>query len=172
MLVNVWVFYADRGRTPALLLPARLVRDGVGGGGCSLGRRFRFDQRRQGQLKRLSRLRQDHTILWTLRPGQRWLDRREIERQQLRVLRFRSLLVMEQALLAAVSLDQRNLFVAAPGKPKVLQRLFINREDPASRPILRRHISNGGAIGERQIPQPRSEVLNELSNDAMLAQHL
>ena len=114
-------------------------------------RRLRLDQRRQRLVERLSRLRQHNTILRTLRPRQTRLNGREIEREQFRVFRFRSLLVVKQSLLAAVSLDERNLLFAAPGEPQIAQRLFIDGEDAASRAILWSHVGNGRAIGQRQI---------------------
>ena len=91
---------------------ARLLRRRACSGRCgSLRRRLRLDQRRQRLLERLSRLRKHHAILRTLRPGKTRLNRREIEREQFRIFRLRSLLVMKQSLLAAVSLDQSNLLL-------------------------------------------------------------
>ena len=119
------------------------------------------------------RLRQDNAILRTLRPSQTRLNGGEIEREQLGVFRLRSLVVMEHPLLAAVSLDQRNLFFdCVPVSRKYSKSLFINRKNSASRSVLRRHIRNGRAISQRQIPKPRPEILDKLPNNAMLPQHL
>src|SRR5207244_13382221 len=122
--------------------------------------------------ERFSRLRQHHAILRPLRPRQTGFHGREIEREQLRILRLWSLLVMEEPLLARVGLNQRNLLLASAGEPQIAQRLLINRKNPASRPILRRHIRNRSPIRQRQITQSRPEVLNKLPDNALLAQHL
>ncbi len=79
---------------------------------------------------------------------------------------------MEQALLFVVRLDQANLFFAASAEPQVAQRLFIDREDAAGRAVLGRHVADGGAIGERQVVQAGAKELDELADDALLAQHL
>ena len=170
MFMNLRIFDADRRRTAAFLLPLRTVRSS-GRRGRSLGR-LRLDQRRQCLVERLSRLRQNNAILRTLRSSQARLNGRKIKCEQLGVFRFRSLVVVKYPLLAAVSFDQRNLFFTASREAQVAKRLFINRKNPASRSVLGRHICNGGAIGERQIPKTRPEVLHKLSNHTVLPQHL
>ncbi len=172
MLMNLRIFHANRSRTPAFLLPSRVIRSWNRGSRCSFGRGFRLEQRRQRFLKRLSRQRQHHPILRPLRPRETGFNRGEIKRKQLRIFSLRTLLVMKQSLLAAVGLDQSNLLLAAPGEPQIFQRLFINRKNSASRSIFRTHVGDRGAIGQRQIPQPRPKVLDEFSNDSVLAQHL
>ena len=151
MLMNLRIFNADRGRTAAFLLPLRTVRMRWSCRCRSLGR-LRLDQRRQRLVERLSCLRQDNAILRTLRPGQARLDGRKIKREQLGVFRLRSLVVVEQSLLAAVSFDQRDLLFGTSREPQVAKSLFINRENSASRSVLGRHVGNGGAIGQRQDP--------------------
>src|SRR6202034_238867 len=170
MLVNVWVFHTNGSRASTLLLPVRFVGDRSGS--SRLCRGLRFDQRRQCFLKGLRRLRQYHAILRALRPGERWFNRREIEREQLGVFSFRSLVVMKESLLAAVGFDEGNLLGTAPGELQVFQGLFINRKNSAGRAVLRRHVRDSRAIGERQVAQPGTEVLDKLSDDPMLAQHL
>ncbi len=98
--------------------------------------------------ERLPRLRECHPVLRTLGPGQAGLDGAQIKRQQLGIFRFGRFLVMEHALLAAVGLDQRDLFFGTPGKPQVGEAFFIHGEDAASRAILGRHVADGGAVGQ------------------------
>ena len=173
VFVHVGIFHADRSRIASFRLPSSGVtgRRSRGQRRC-LGRGLRLEQRGQGLEERFSRLRQHHAILRPLRPRQTGFHGREIEREQLRVLRLWSLLVMEEPLLARVGLNQRNLLLASAGEPQIAQRLLINRKNPASCPILRRHIRNRSPIRQRQITQSRPEVLNKLPDNAMLAQHL
>ncbi len=79
---------------------------------------------------------------------------------------------MKESLLAAVGFDEGNLLGTAPGELQVFQGLFINRKNSAGRAVLRRHVRDSRAIGERQVAQPGTEVLDKLSDDPMLAQHL
>jgi hypothetical protein len=48
----------------------------------------------------------------------------------------------------------------------------VDREDRAGRAELRRHVAERGAVGQRQLREPRAEELDELGDDAALAQHL
>src|SRR5437588_7306223 len=151
--MHVGIFHANRGRTSAFLLPSLL-----GGGFINRSRRcsalccrFGFNQRRQGFLERLSRLRQYHPILRPLRSSQRRLNSRQIERKQFRVLRLRSLLLVKQSLLTRVSLNQRNLLLTPSRQPQIFQSLLIDRKNSARRPVFRRHVRDGGSIGQRQI---------------------
>ena len=79
---------------------------------------------------------------------------------------------MEQALLAAVSLDQSNLFLGASGEPQIFQSFFVDGKNSASRAVLGRHVGNGGAIGEREIFQARAEIFDKFADHSVLAQHL
>ena len=104
MLVNFWIFDADRSGTSAFLLPSRVI-DSRNGRSRGLRSGFWFEQRRQRLLKRLSGLRQHHTILRPLGPGETGLHCGKIKREQFRIFRLRGLLVVKQSLLAAVGLD-------------------------------------------------------------------
>src|SRR5207302_179789 len=125
---NVRIFNADRRRTPTLLLPVsrggrRIYRRRSG-----FGHGLRLDERGQSLLKRLRGLRQNHAILRTLRSRQTRLDSPKIKRKQFRVFGLRRLLIVEQSLLPAVSLDQRNLLRAPPSESQILQALVVDRK--------------------------------------------
>ena len=60
----------------------------------------------------------------------------------------------------------------AAGQPQVPQRLVVDGEEPARRPVLRRHVPDRRAVGERERLEPVPEVLDELPDDARLAQDL
>src|SRR5207344_2312474 len=77
-------------------------------------------------------------ILGTSRAGEARLHRPEIELHDLRVRRERSRLV-EQELLLAVRLHQRDLIFAAAGEAQVAERLLVDGEEAARRPVLGRH---------------------------------
>src|ERR1017187_10940270 len=79
---------------------------------------------------------------------------------------------MEHTLFAGIGLDERDLFLAAAGEPKVAQALLVDRENAASSAVFGRHIRNGRAIREWKILQSGTEVFDELAHHSMLAQHL
>ena len=168
MLVHVGIFDADSRRIPAFAFPGFRVA-----GRCTgLRSGLRLDQRGQSFVERLPSLGQDDAILRTLRSSEAWLNRGEVQREQLGVFRFGSFLVVEKPLLAGISLDESDLVGGASGEAEIFQSLFVDGENSAGRPIFRRHVGDSGAIGQRQVAQSRPKILNEFSHDAVLAQHL
>ena len=79
---------------------------------------------------------------------------------------------MEHALLAGVGVDQLDRLGRAAGEIQVAQRLGVDREDRAGRAELGRHVAQRGPVGEPERRKPRAEELDELGDDAALAQHL
>ena len=93
--------------------PVRLARSGSAAAARTL-RRLRLDQRGQRLLETILPPCDSSTrSCGRFGPARLGSTVRKIELQQLGVLRLRRLLVVEQALLAAVGLDQRNLFFAS-----------------------------------------------------------
>ena len=121
--------------------------------------------------ERTLRVAQRHAILRPARPGERWLDRGEIEVDCLRVRR-RLVRVVPERVLLAVRLDERDALGRPACEPQVPERLVVDREEPARRPVLRRHVPDGRAVGERKRLEPMAEVLDELPDDAGLAEDL
>ncbi len=115
---------------------------------------------------------QQHPVLRPLGAGQRWLDLAHVQFQRGAVVGLRGVGVVPQALRLGVGLDQRDLLLAAPGQAQVGQRFGIDREDAAGGAVLRRHVADGGAIGQRQVLQSLAEEFDELADHAVLAQHL
>ena len=70
-------------------------------------------------------------------PGQRRDDLAEVELERLGVGRLLGVLVVPQALLARVGLDELDALLRAPGELEVAQRLGVDREDRAGRAELR-----------------------------------
>ena len=116
---------------------------------------------------------QRHPVLGPLRPGDARLDRRRgpAPASPRRPGPRRARLV-EHPLLAGVGLDQLDVSVGPPGQPQVAQRLGVDREDRAGRAELRRHVADRRPVGQRQRRQPGPVELDELADDAVLAQHL
>src|SRR5262249_32259941 len=91
---------------------------------------------------------QDDAVLRALRAGDRRDDRGQVQLELLGEVRL-GLRVQPEALLLGVGLDQRDLLVAAAGQAQVVQGLVVDREDRGGGAELRRHVADGGAVGER-----------------------
>ena len=92
--------------------------------------------------------------------------------QRVGVLRLGRARRVEEALLLAVRLDELDLRLGAAREAQVAERLGVDREDAARRAVLGRHVRDRRAVGERQLRQAVAEELDELADDALLAQHL
>ena len=79
---------------------------------------------------------------------------------------------MPEALFLAVGLDEPHLLLGAPGEPQVRQRFVVDREDRAGRSVLRRHVADRRAVRKRNRRDAGTVELDELADDAVLAQHL
>ena len=128
-------------------------------------------ERRQRRRERVARIAQRDPVLRAPRAGDRRLDGGEVELDDLRVRRL-LLGVVPEPVLLAVRLDERDLVLAAPGEPEVAERLVVDGEEPARRAVLGRHVPDRGPVGERQADEAVAEVLDELPDDAGLAQDL
>ena len=113
-----------------------------------------------------------HAILRALGAGDAGLDGGEIELEGLGVLGFGRAGGVEEALLLVVGLDERDLLFAAAGEAEIAQRFRIDGEDAAGGAVLGGHVADGGAIGERQLGDAGAVELDELADDAELAQRL
>ena len=60
----------------------------------------------------------------------------------------------------------------ATRQAQVIQRHLIDREEATGRTVLRRHVGEGGAVGQRQLGQAVAIKFHELAHHAFLAQHL
>src|SRR5687767_15332403 len=57
------------------------------------------------------------------------------------------------------------------GRLHVAQGLGIDREEAAGRAIFRRHVGDGGAVGEREVLEAGSVELHELVDHARSEEH-
>ena len=138
-------------------------------GGGLLGRRL---QRAERSLKAALRLLEGDAILRPPRPGKARLDRAEVELDTLRIHGIRIAGTPEQPLGLGVSVDELHARFVAARQPQVVERHVIDGKNGDGRAVLRTHVPQRGAIGNRQVFEAGPEKLDELSDDAVLAQPL
>jgi len=80
--------------------------------------------------------------------------------------------VVPEHVLLAVRLHERDPFVRATREPQVLQRHVVDREEAARRAVLGAHVPERRAVCERERRHAFAEVLDELPDDADLAEDL
>ncbi len=113
-----------------------------------------------------------HAVLGPLGARQARLDRAQVELERVGEDRVGCIVRTEQSLRLAVRLDELHVMLAPPGEAQVLERLGVAGKEPDRCPVLRRHVPDGRAVGERQVRQPGAVKLDELSDDLLGAQHL
>ena len=123
-------------------------------------------------LPLLERDGQRHAVLRAARAREVRHDVAEVQRQRVGEARLGRVVGAEHALRLRVRFDQIDLLLRAPGEPQVLQRQLVDREDRDGRAVLRRHVADDGAVGDRQLREAGAVELHELPDDALLAQHL
>ncbi len=129
---------------------------------------FAFECRGEARLDVVER----DATLGPLRSGHRRHHRGEVERQRVGENGVGRTGLAPQALRLAVGGDQRDAVGVAAGHGEVADGLAIDREEAARRAVLRRHVGDGGAIGQRHRVEAGSVELDELVDHALLAQHL
>ena len=156
------------------------VRRRVGGGEALLERLVPLpahgvgvlaDVRRQGTAEAGLGVGERDAVLRTLGTGDRRHDGGEVELEVLGVARL-GLGVVPQALRLGVGLDERDLLGAAAGQLHVGGGLLVDREDRDGGAVLGAHVADRGAVGQRHRPHAGAVELDELADDAVLAQHL
>ena len=104
-------------------------------------------------------------------PGQRGLHTCEVQRQRVRKHRVRRACAAEQRLLFGVALQQAGSSRAA-GAAQITQRLIIRWKEAACSAVLRRHVGNCGAVGQRHSAKSRPKKFHKLVYNTFGAQHL
>ncbi len=79
---------------------------------------------------------------------------------------------MPQALFLGVGLDEGELLVAAAGQAQVVDRLAVDREDRCGGTEFGAHVAQGCAVRERNLGNTLAVELDELTDHAVLAEHL
>jgi hypothetical protein len=75
-------------------------------------------------------------------------------------------------LLLHVRFDERDALLRAARQAQVVHRARVDGEHAARGAVLGRHVRDRRAVGERELLQARPGELDELADDAVLAQHL
>ena len=136
-------------------------------------RRLRRDQHgRQRDLECRFRVHQGDAILRTPRSREARLDGVEHEFDGTGVHRIRCALDAEQPLRARIRLDELDVRFIAAREPQVIERHLVDGEDRDRRAVLRTHVAERRAVGNRQVLQPFAEELDELADDPLLAEQL
>src|SRR5690606_17422013 len=103
------------------------------------------------QLLRLAgRGAQRDTVLRAFRAGNARLDVAEVERQHVRIARAAAV-VTPQTLLFRIGLDETDPLGRAARELEIAQRLAVDRGRGAGAAVLRRHVADRRAVGERQM---------------------
>ena len=126
---------------------------------------------RQVSAELLLGLREQNAILGTLRTGDGGHHRGKVQLKVLGVRRLRGVLIQPHALSLGVSFNQCNLLFRSTGQAHVLGGLLVDGEHGTRRAELRRHVANGGAVGQRHSLHTRAIEFHKLLDHAVLAQH-
>jgi hypothetical protein len=89
-----------------------------------------------------------------------------------RIRRLGRALFEEQALHAAVAFDEGAVGGGASGHAQVGDGFGVDGEEAGGGAVFGGHVGEDGAVGERQAGAAGAEVLDELSDDVVLAQEL
>ena len=118
------------------------------------------------------RLLEQHAILRALGPGDRRLDRAEVELEQIGEDRVRRSLGAIEALRLGVGFDQRDESGRAAGVLKIPDGVVVDRGESAGRAVFRRHVADRGTVLDREVVETGPAELDELVDHAAPAQHL
>ena len=111
-------------------------------------------------------------VLRALRASDGRNDGGQVQLEVLGVLSLRSVLVQPHALSLGVSLDALQGLLVTAGQGQVLDGLIVDREDCGGGTELRRHVTDGCTVSQRQLGNASAVELYELADDAVLAQHI
>ena len=129
-------------------------------------------QRRQAGFEAALRAVQRHPILRPPGAGKARLDRRQVELDGVGIDRVGSVRRPEQLLRLRVHLHELDVPLVAPGQPQVVEGHRIDGKHRNRRAVLRAHVPQGRAIGNRQMLESRAKELDEPADDTVLPQAL
>ena len=115
---------------------------------------------------------QRHAVLRALRAGEARHHRREVQLEHVGEDRLWRRLVEEHLLRAQIGFHQLDAGGIAAGEAQIVQRLGVHREEAAGGAVFGRHVGDGRAVGDAEGREGRPEELDELADDALLAEHL
>jgi hypothetical protein len=108
----------------------------------------------------------------TLRTGHRRHHVAEVEFERVGEDRIGGRRFAPHALRLRIGFDQLDALGLAAGHGEVVDGFAVDREEAAGRAVFRAHIADGGAVGERHRIEAGAVELDELADNALLAQHL
>src|ERR1035437_49651 len=146
--------------------------DPLGDRGLIQRRTFLFQEILQTLPEYLLAVLQRNPVLRAARAGERGFDVLEVERERVREDRVRRVLRSEETLLLAVGLGERDGPRGAVRELQVPDRLGVDREEAHRRTVLGRHVCDRRAVGQREPRDAGAVELDELPDDALLAEHL
>src|SRR5439155_22910299 len=111
-------------------------------------------------------------VLRPLRTRDRRVHRAEVDLDELVERRRRVAVRAEHALRLRVALDEIDELARAPGLLEVAERLAVDREERARGAVLGAHVRDGRALGDRERRESVAGELDELVDDALLAEEL
>ncbi len=100
------------------------------------------------------------------------LDVREIEFEHVAKDRIRRTVRAEHPLRFRIGFDERDLLRAPPRELEIRERLLVDRKDRDRRPVFGRHVADRHPVAHAQARKAGAEKLDELADDAFLAQLL
>src|SRR5207244_8774533 len=105
-------------------------------------------RRRLRTRERVPDHRKIDAVLWSLRPGDRRLDRAEVDLDELVEGRRRVAVRAEHALRLRVALDQSDELARPTGLLEVAEGLAVDREKRTRGAVLGAHVRDGRALGD------------------------
>ncbi len=121
--------------------------------------------------ERVLRVRQQDSVLRALRACDGRNHVTEVEFEVLGVLGL-VVGVVPEALFLRVRLDECELLLGAAGEAEVADGLGVDREDRGGGTELGAHVAERRAVGQRNLGDTLAVELDELTDDAVLAQHV
>ena len=104
-------------------------------------------------------------------PRDRRLDIGHVQSQDVGVLGSRGTGHTEKALRPGVVFNQRNLFAGTTGETQISERFGIDREKATGSSVLRRHVGDRRAVGQRKLVQAVAVEFDEFADHSVGAQH-
>ena len=108
-------------------------------------------------------------VLRAFRAGQAGHDAVEVEIDDFAVIDIAQLGHAEHVLRFVIGLDRGDLLRLAAGGAEVVDRFFIDREEPHRCAVLGRHVGNRAAVGCRERGRAFAEEFDELAHDFRFA---
>ena len=115
---------------------------------------------------------QINAVLRAFWPSEGRNDVVKVEFKNSRVGFFFSTAGVPQALGFGIGFHARHRRFLTARQAEVIEGSFIDGEETAGRPVLRRHVGDGRSVGQRERLHARAEKFDKFANHAVLSEHL